>query len=211
MISILLPPSLPLPYPLPPLSPPSLPPSSLPQATLSGPASIPPTTVCEVFKRVVKKYPGKPALRWAESRVLECKQAYTIVKLRVGVSSFHFTQTYIGTVTHTCMHTHTHTRTHACTHTHSRACRVKRGGEWETWTWRQYYIDAARASKSMVHLGLEEHHGVCLLGFNAPEWFIGYMAGILVGCVTEGGCTCMYVYVYLLSPCLTYDCTWSLS
>lgn len=47
-------------------------------------------------------------------------------------------------------------------------------------TFRQYYNDVARAAKSMVRLGLEPHHGVCILGFNAPEWFIGYMAGIMV-------------------------------
>ena len=32
----------------------------------------------------------------------------------------------------------------------------------------------------MVRLGLEARHGVCVLGFNAPEWLIGYMAGIMV-------------------------------
>ena len=94
-----------------------------PQATLSGPASVPPTTVPDVFKRVVRKYGSKAALR------------------------------------------------------------VKRNGDWVEWTWSQYYMDVAKAAKSLIRLGLEPHHGVCILGFNSPEWFIGYMAAIMVsGC-----------------------------
>jgi len=69
---------------------------------------------------------------------------------------------------------------------HKAALRVKRNGEWITWTFRQYYSDVARAAKSMVRLGLEPHHGVCILGFNAPEWFIGYMAGIMAGGISCG-------------------------
>ncbi len=87
---------------------------------LSGPASVPPTTVPDVFKRVVRKYPTKPALR------------------------------------------------------------VKRDGEWVQWTYREYYTDVAKAAKSLIRLGLEPHHGVCILGFNSPEWFIGYMSAIMV-------------------------------
>lgn len=90
------------------------------QTTLYGPASVPPTTVCEVLKRVVKQYPSKPALR------------------------------------------------------------VKRDGEWITWTWRGYYQDIAAAAKSMIRVGVEPFRGVCTLGFNAPEWFIAYMGGIMV-------------------------------
>ena len=90
------------------------------QTTLSGPAGVPPTTVNEVLKKVVKAYPHKPALR------------------------------------------------------------VKRGGRWVTWTWREYYNDIAAVAKSMIRVGLEPFHGVCVLGFNAPEWFIAYIGGIMV-------------------------------
>ena len=41
-------------------------------------------------------------------------------------------------------------------------------------------MDVARAAKSLIRLGLEPHHGVCVLGFNSPEWFIGYLAAIMV-------------------------------
>ena len=93
---------------------------------LTGPASVPPTSVCEVFKKVVKKYPNKPALR------------------------------------------------------------VKRNGEWKTWTFKQYYLDVARGAKSLIKLGVEPHSGICVIGFNSPEWFISYVCGIMVG---QNGCT----------------------
>ncbi len=92
------------------------------QTNPTGPASVPPMTVCEAFKRVCKKYAFKPALR------------------------------------------------------------VKRNGEWMTWTFKDYYTDVTKGAKSLVRLGLERFHGVCVLGFNSPEWFIGYMAGIMVRC-----------------------------
>ena len=63
------------------------------------------------------------------------------------------------------------------------ALRVKRDHEWIQWTYREYYTDVAKAAKSLIRLGLEPHHGVCVLGFNAPEWFIGYMSAIMVSCV----------------------------
>ena len=103
--------------------------------TLTGPASVPPTNVCEVFKKIIKKYPSKPALR------------------------------------------------------------VKRNGEWVTWTFKQYYLDVARGAKSMIRLGLEPHNGVCVLGFNSPEWFIAYLCGIMVSWSLS---LLFFLYVYSL-------------
>ncbi|CAI8023833.1 Long-chain-fatty-acid--CoA ligase ACSBG2 [Geodia barretti] len=96
------------------------------KTTLSGPASVPPSTVNEVFKRVSKKFAYKPALR------------------------------------------------------------AERDGEWKTWTFQQYYADVAAAAKSLIRLGLERFHGVCILGFNAPEWFIAYLSGIMAGGIACG-------------------------
>ena len=81
---------------------------------------MPPTTVNEVLKRVVKRYPYKAALR------------------------------------------------------------VKRNGQWATWTWQDYYRDIAAVAKSMIRVGVEPFHGVCVLGFNAPESFSAYIGGIMV-------------------------------
>ena len=58
--------------------------------------------------------------------------------------------------------------------------KVKRNEEWITWTYRQYYDDITKAAKSMIKLGLEPLHGVGIVGFNSPEWFISFMGCIMV-------------------------------
>ena len=60
------------------------------------------------------------------------------------------------------------------------ALRVKRDGQWKTWTFKEYYLDVAKCAKSLIKVGLEPHNGVCVLGFNSPEWFISYLSGIMV-------------------------------
>ncbi|KAM4616213.1 long-chain-fatty-acid--CoA ligase ACSBG2-like [Polymixia lowei] len=58
----------------------------------------------------------------------------------------------------------------------------KKDGQWVTLTWRQYYQQCRAAAKSFLKLGLERYHGVGILGFNSPEWFISD-----VGCILAGG------------------------
>ncbi|XP_035699558.1 long-chain-fatty-acid--CoA ligase ACSBG2-like isoform X1 [Branchiostoma floridae] len=58
---------------------------------------------------------------------------------------------------------------------------VKRNEVWVKWTYQQYYDDACRAAKSFIKLGLERFHGVGIIGFNSPEWFIGHVGAILAG------------------------------
>ncbi|KAM8885391.1 long-chain-fatty-acid--CoA ligase ACSBG2-like isoform 2-T2 [Spinachia spinachia] len=58
----------------------------------------------------------------------------------------------------------------------------KEGGQWVTLTWRQYYEQCRAAAKSFLKLGLQRYHGVGILGFNSPEWFISD-----VGCIFAGG------------------------
>ncbi|KAM9360185.1 long-chain-fatty-acid--CoA ligase ACSBG2-like [Symphorus nematophorus] len=58
----------------------------------------------------------------------------------------------------------------------------KKEGQWVTLTWRQYYEQCRAAAKSFLKLGLERYHGVGILGFNSPEWFISD-----VGCIFAGG------------------------
>lgn len=58
----------------------------------------------------------------------------------------------------------------------------KAEGRWVTLTWRQYYDQCRAAAKSFLKLGLERFHGVGILGFNSPEWFISD-----VGCIFAGG------------------------
>ena len=63
---------------------------------------------------------------------------------------------------------------------HRPALKVKRNDIWVTWTYNQYFNDVEKAAKSMIKLGLEAHHGVPILGFNSPEWFITFLGSIMV-------------------------------
>ncbi|XP_068461300.1 long-chain-fatty-acid--CoA ligase ACSBG2-like isoform X2 [Clinocottus analis] len=58
----------------------------------------------------------------------------------------------------------------------------KEEGQWVTLSWRQYYEQCRAAAKSFLKLGLERYHGVGILGFNSPEWFIAD-----IGCIFAGG------------------------
>ncbi|XP_022047181.1 long-chain-fatty-acid--CoA ligase ACSBG2-like [Acanthochromis polyacanthus] len=58
----------------------------------------------------------------------------------------------------------------------------KENGQVMTLTWRQYYEQCRAAAKSFLKLGLERYHGVGILGFNSPEWFISD-----IGCILAGG------------------------
>ncbi|XP_059192438.1 long-chain-fatty-acid--CoA ligase ACSBG2-like [Centropristis striata] len=62
------------------------------------------------------------------------------------------------------------------------ALATKKDGHWEFQTWRQYFEQCCAAAKSFLKLGLERYHGVGILGFNSPEWFISD-----VGCIFAGG------------------------
>lgn len=57
---------------------------------------------------------------------------------------------------------------------------IKRNGEWKQWTYMDYYRDVCAVAKSLFKLGLDPKHSVCIIGFNSPEWFISYVAAIMV-------------------------------
>ena len=53
-------------------------------------------------------------------------------------------------------------------------------GEMRTvFTW--YPLLSIAMQHVLFQLGVEPHHGVGILGFNSPEWFITYLAGIHAG------------------------------
>ncbi|XP_061172776.1 long-chain-fatty-acid--CoA ligase ACSBG2-like isoform X1 [Saccostrea echinata] len=66
------------------------------------------------------------------------------------------------------------------------ALAVKRGGIWVKWTYEQYFNDTRKAAKALIKLGLEPVHGVGILGFNAPEWFIANNGAIFAGGFSVG-------------------------
>ena len=61
------------------------------------------------------------------------------------------------------------------------AMAVKRGGKWQKWNYKQYLSDVRTAAKGFIQLGLEPYHGLGIIGFNAPEWFISALGAIFSG------------------------------
>ncbi|XP_072166675.1 long-chain-fatty-acid--CoA ligase ACSBG2-like isoform X1 [Diadema setosum] len=61
------------------------------------------------------------------------------------------------------------------------AMAIKRKGVWEKWTYRDYWNQSRAAAKSFLKLGLERFHGVGIIGFNSPEWFLANMGAMFAG------------------------------
>ncbi|XP_066499586.1 long-chain-fatty-acid--CoA ligase ACSBG2 isoform X1 [Hoplias malabaricus] len=57
----------------------------------------------------------------------------------------------------------------------------KDGEQWKKYSYREYYQACRTAAKSFLKIGLERYHGVGILGFNSPEWFISDIAAIFAG------------------------------
>ncbi|XP_066512539.1 long-chain-fatty-acid--CoA ligase ACSBG2-like [Hoplias malabaricus] len=66
------------------------------------------------------------------------------------------------------------------------ALRWKKDGAWVTFTYKEYMQQCRTAAKSFLKLGLERFHGVGILGFNSPEWFIANVACIMAGGLSTG-------------------------
>lgn len=58
--------------------------------------------------------------------------------------------------------------------------------EWTTWTWKQYEEDVERIAAGFLHFGTNRHDSVAIWGFNAPEWMISCVAGVLIGSPPAG-------------------------
>ena len=41
-------------------------------------------------------------------------------------------------------------------------------------------------SKAFIKLGLESRHGVAIIGFNSPEWFIADLAAVFANGIAAG-------------------------
>ncbi|KAL5267519.1 hypothetical protein ACHWQZ_G004525 [Mnemiopsis leidyi] len=71
-------------------------------------------------------------------------------------------------------------------HKDSPALKVKRTNRWASWTYQQYYEDCSTAAKAFIKLGLQPASAVCIMGFNAPEWFIADIGSIMAGGIAAG-------------------------
>lgn len=54
-------------------------------------------------------------------------------------------------------------------------------GEYKYWTYKEYLADVETAAKAFIKVGLEPAHGVGILGFNSPHWFISDLGAIFAG------------------------------
>ena len=66
------------------------------------------------------------------------------------------------------------------------ALKTKRGGVWETMTWREYYHQVKTTARAFMALGLEQGKAVNILGNNCPQWFISDLAAIFSGAIPGG-------------------------
>lgn len=46
---------------------------------------------------------------------------------------------------------------------------------------REYEQNVRTVAKAFLKLGLERFHGVCIIGFNSPEWFYSDLGAIYAG------------------------------
>ncbi len=66
------------------------------------------------------------------------------------------------------------------------ALKTKRGGRWESMTWREYYHQVKTTARAFMALGLERGKAVNILGNNCPQWFISDLAAIFAGAIPGG-------------------------
>jgi len=66
------------------------------------------------------------------------------------------------------------------------ALKVKRGGDWITYTWMEYYEQCRAFAKSLLSLGHEAFESVNVIGFNSPEWLISNCGAILAQGIAAG-------------------------
>jgi len=72
------------------------------------------------------------------------------------------------------------------THGPRPALRVKRNGSWKTTTWDEYRHQARQVARALISLGTQPGRGVCIIGYNCPEWFFADIGAIYAGAVPAG-------------------------
>uniref|UniRef100_A0A0P4W6D2 long-chain-fatty-acid--CoA ligase n=2 Tax=Scylla olivacea TaxID=85551 RepID=A0A0P4W6D2_SCYOL len=65
------------------------------------------------------------------------------------------------------------------------ALAVKRG-VWKYWTYKEYFEESKTVAKAFIKLGLDRFHGICIMGFNSPEWVIANYGAVFAGGLSTG-------------------------
>lgn len=63
---------------------------------------------------------------------------------------------------------------------------IEREGKILTWSWREYLRDVEALAKAMHTIGISERKSVNIMGHNAPEWVISFIAGVSYNCHVSG-------------------------
>ena len=66
------------------------------------------------------------------------------------------------------------------------ALRVKRQGMWKTFSWNAYRQQARQVARALIALGTPAKSGVCIIGYNCPEWFFADIGAIYAGAMPAG-------------------------
>lgn len=87
----------------------------------------------------------------------------------------------------------------------------ERSGQWQSWTWNHYHKEVLNFAKALINIGIEPYKCVNILGFNSPEWFTAFIAG-MYACVVPSGIyltnnseTCVYIAEHSECACLVLD------
>jgi len=66
------------------------------------------------------------------------------------------------------------------------ALRVKRNGSWRTYTWDEYRQQVRMVARALLAVGTKPGAGVCIIGYNCPEWFFADVGAIHAGAMPAG-------------------------
>ena len=66
------------------------------------------------------------------------------------------------------------------------ALRVKRNGSWKTTSWDEYRQQVRQVARALIAVGAQPGSGVCIIGYNCPEWFFADIGSIYAGMVPAG-------------------------
>jgi long-subunit acyl-CoA synthetase (AMP-forming) len=86
------------------------------------------------------------------------------------------------------------------------ALKVKRNGDWHTFTWREYRHNSRLVARGLMALGLTPGKGLAIIGYNCAEWFFADVGAILAGGVPAGIYTtsspeqCQYIAHHCEAP-----------
>jgi long-subunit acyl-CoA synthetase (AMP-forming) len=66
------------------------------------------------------------------------------------------------------------------------ALRVKRNNAWKTTTWNEYRHQVRQVARALMAVGTQPGQGVCIIGYNCPEWFFADIGAIYAGAMPAG-------------------------